>query len=963
MLEEYNRKRDFSKTPEPPASELKTSGDLKFVIQKHAARRLHYDVRLELDGVLVSFAVPKGPSSNPADKHLAVHTEDHPIDYDKFEGMIPMGEYGGGAMIIWDRGTYSPDFDGKTSWGNREEGQKRMREGMKKGKISIFFRGEKVQGSWTFFKLRSKGGKSGKDEWIMLKHKDEHAQPDRDLTALDRSVITGRTIEELRENRPPAHPAINPAKIPGSRAGRFPAEGEYVPMFASLTDGPFSESEWIYEPKLDGIRAIAMIRKGKVSLWSRRGLNLTASYPSIVKELSAYGQDVIFDGEIVALDAQGRPSFQELQQRSGLTRSPDVKIAETRVPVFYYVFDILHLSGRAMENVKLRDRKALLKQTLVPTDRVRLVEPLAADGYTAYQACVESGLEGVVAKRLDSLYDPGRRSKDWLKVKPTMAAEFVVCGYTAGTGSRGTTFGSLILGYYNKANQLVYAGGCGTGFNEKLLQQLNKMFKRLHSVKSPFKEKVPGKQIQWLKPELVAEVKFAEWTKDGKVRSPVFMRLRDDKRPEDCSRDEIVREVRKQKAEEEPMVEKPKDDKAKSARAEVIDLNSKRNAKARQRITPDQNYDINLSALEQLENAGDKLLLEVEGQTISFTNLNKEFWPATDEHEPLTKRDYAIYLTKVAPWILPHMKDRPITFVRFPNGIKGGKFYQKHWDKGLPDFVERTSIFVEHVRLGQEYIVCNNLPTLLWLAQIADLEIHTWQSRIAPGPDGFKHGLDFGSSLEALEQSLLNFPDYLLFDLDPYIYSGKEKAGDEPELNIEGFRQCAQLAKWLKEILDTIGIEAFIKTTGKTGLHLYIPIVRELDFDEVRALSEAIGRVVLKQHPNDVTMDWAVVKRTGKTFLDHNMNARGKTLASIYSPRVSPQASVSVPIRWDQLDDIYPTDFTMRSVPELLKKQGDLWADILEHKNDLRKLIKKPEGGAGTTEKRSTRSRSRRKTS
>jgi bifunctional non-homologous end joining protein LigD len=941
MLEDYKRKRDFSKTPEPTAKKTPAKGDLKFVIQKHSARRLHYDVRLELDGVLMSWAVPKAPSLDPADKRLAVHTEDHPIDYDLFEGMIPMGEYGGGPMIIWDRGTYSPDDHGKTSWGDRDEAQKRLREGMKKGKISIFLRGEKLQGSWTLFRL----GNREKDEWIMLKHKDEYVNPDRDVTKEDRSVVTGRTVEEIRANKPAAHPLVDPAHLPGSRAGRFPTE--FTPMMASLTDGPFSQEGWVYEPKLDGIRAVAMIRGGKVSLWSRRGLDLSASYPSVVKELSAYRQDMIIDGEIVALDEKGRPSFQELQQRSGLTRSPDVKVAESRTPVFYYVFDILYLNGRNLENVKLRDRKALLKQTLVSTDRIRLVEPLAADGFTAYQACLDSGLEGVVAKRLDSVYDSGRRSKDWLKVKPTMAAEFVVCGYTEGTGSRGHTFGSLILGYYNRAGDLVYAGGCGTGFNEAKLQMLLKQFKKLEAKNSPFKEKVPGKQIHWLKPELVVEVKFAEWTKDSKVRAPVFMRVRDDKPPEACTRDEIVHEVKEQKP-EEPIVHKH----------DVIDLDKRRTEKTRKKADDSGDFGIDQKVLSQLENAGDKLLLEVDGSTISFTNLNKQFWPGTDEHEPLTKRDYAIYLTKVAPWILPHMKDRPITFVRFPHGIKGGKFYQKHWEKGLPDFVERTSIFVEHVKTAQEYIVCNNLPTLLWLAQIADLEIHTWQSRIKPGPDGQGRSLDFGSSLAALEESLLNFPDYLLFDLDPYIYSGKESHGDEPELNIEGFRQCARLAKWLKDIFDTVGIEAFIKTTGKTGLHIYIPIVREFTFDEVRALSDAIGRVVLKQHPNDVTMDWAVVKRTGKTFLDHNMNARGKTLASIYSVRVSPEAAVSVPIRWDQIDDIYPTDFTMRSVPELLKVQGDLWADILDHKNDLRKLITKTQGEGKPAANKSRRRKS-----
>jgi bifunctional non-homologous end joining protein LigD len=574
----------------------------------------------------------------------------------------------------------------------------------------------------------------------------------------------------------------------------------------------------------------------------------------------------------------------------------------------------------------------------VPTDRVRLVEPLAADGFTAYDACLEAGLEGVVGKRLDSIYESGRRSKDWLKVKPTLAAEFVICGYTQGTGSRATTFGSLILGYYDKKGELVYAGGCGTGFNDKTLRELLKQFQKYETNKSPFKEKVPGAaRIQWLRPKLVTEVKFAEWTKDAKVRAPVFMRLRDDKRPEACTREEIVHEVKQQQP-EEPIVHKHDD---KAARAEVIDLDTRRTEKTRKKSRESGDFGIDMQVLSQLENAGDKLLLQVEGQTISFSNLNKIFWPGNGGHEPLTKRDYAIYLTKVAPWILPHMKDRPLTFVRFPNGIKGGKFYQKHWEKGLPDFVEHTDIFVEHVRGAQDYVVCNNLATLLWLAQIADLEIHTWQSRIKPGPDGFDKALDFASSLEALEESLLNYPDYLLFDLDPYIYSGEEKSGDEPELNIAGFRQCAQLAKWLKEIFDQIGIEAFIKTTGKTGLHIYIPIVREFTFDEARALSDAIGRIVLKAHPNDVTMDWAVVKRTGKTFLDHNMNARGKTLASIFSARVSPEAAVSVPIRWDQLDDIYPTDFTMRTVPALLKVHGDMWADILEHKNDLRKLVER----------------------
>jgi bifunctional non-homologous end joining protein LigD len=357
--------------------------------------------------------------------------------------------------------------------------------------------------------------------------------------------------------------------------------------------------------------------------------------------------------------------------------------------------------------------------------------------------------------------------------------------------------------------------------------------------------------------------------------------------------------------------------------------------------------------LDQLADARAKTTVEVEGDKLPVTNLDKVFWPGTSDHPPLTKRDYMMYLAKVSPWLLPHMKDRPITFVRFPNGIEGGKFYQKHWEKGLPGFVQTLQLFAEHAAKDQEYIVCNNLPTLLWLAQIADLELHTWQSRIEAGPDALNLPKTFGGSLENLEASLLNYPDFLLFDLDPYLYSGKEKRGDEPELHMKGFKKTVELAKWVKEILDSLKVDSFVKTTGKTGIHMYVPIVRDFTFDEIRALSREIGQIILKQHPNDVTMSWAVVKRTGKVFLDHNMNARGKTLASIFSPRVSPEAAVSFPLSWDEIDDVYPTDFTMHNVPELLQKDGDLWADILDRKNDLRQLLSREPGLQQQRKKRS----------
>lgn len=939
MLEEYRRKRDFKLTPEPPAHEVDSSGALKFVIQKHSARRLHYDFRLEVDGVLVSWAVPKGPSFNPADKRLAVQTEDHPLDYAEFEGIIPKGEYGGGPVIIWDEGTYSPDEDGKLYFGDPKKAQEIIKAGLKKGKISFILKGKKLHGSWTLFKL-----KNTQKDWILLKHKDESASATVDIVqAEDRSVVSGRTIEEMREGKAAAQPLLAIKDLPGAKTAKFPTE--YAPMLASLADQPFSRAGWIYEPKVDGIRVIALVNGKKVKLLSRRGIDITAQYPTLVRELSAYGnRKLVLDGEIVALDANGRPSFQELQQRSGLSRDADIKIADQKRPAYFYVFDMVYADGKSLESVMLVDRKAALKQTIAASERIRIIDALADDGFVAFEACMQNGLEGVVAKRADSLYEPGRRSKNWLKVKGTLTSEFLICGYTEGTGGRNQTFGSLIVGYYDKGGKLAYAGGVGTGFNAKLLSELQSRMEPLRTDICPFAKKPPGKKIQWIKPKLIAEIKFAEWTREGILRSPVFMRLREDIKPKEVTRNQIVDadtteavDMEEKKATKKTAKKKPTGGGKTSSpkqRVDVIDMEqhrSKRSAGPLDKTTKE--------VIEQLSGTEKQLVVEVDGQKISFSNLDKVFWPAHDDLPAYTKRDYALYLAKVAPYLLPHTKDRPITLLRYPNGIKGPKFYQKHWEHKLPEFVSTVMLYGENAGADQEYMTCDNLPTLLWLAQIADIELHTWQARVSPEPDGKHLPLDATGSLDQIEKSILNYPDFLLFDLDPYIYSGKEKQGDEPELNQIAFQKTCDLARWIKEILDPLKIKAYLKTTGRTGLHMYIPVVRNLTFEDVRAISEAIGKLVLAQHPKDVTMDWAVVKRTGKIFLDHNMNSRGKTLASIYSPRVSPQASVSIPVRWEELDKIYPTDFTMNTVIERLDKVGDLWSDILQNKNDLSALM------------------------
>lgn len=935
MLNEYSKKRDFKKTPEPrPAARRSASGGLRFVIQKHAARRLHYDFRLEAGGVLLSWAVPKGPSLDPSDKRLAVRTEDHPFDYKDFEGIIPRGQYGAGEVIIWDEGTYIPeDGDGRP----KKELEKLVTDGIEKGKLSFKLEGKKLKGSWALVRLKTK---KSDDDWLLLKHDDEYAATLRAVTELDHSVVSDRSIESLSSD---PDSQINEGTLAdhltGSRKARFPKS--VSPMLAGLVDRPFTRQGWIYEPKLDGIRAVSFILNGQATLKSRGGLDLTDRYPSIAAQLSL-NDKMVLDGEIVALDENSRPSFQLLQQRSGLSRRSDVDKAEQHIPVVYYVFDILYYGERDLMNAPLSQRKELLAKVLPPRKNVRLVVDLDCSGEEAFSICLKNGLEGIVAKSLDSRYEPGRRSKAWLKVKGTESAEFVICGYTKGTGVRSKTFGSLVLGYIEN-KKLHYAGNVGTGFDQKLMDRLLSMMKSLHSSKNPFAGEVKGKaEIKWLTPSLVAEIKYAEWTKDRILRSPVFMRLREDIEPAQTGPQEMI---------EAGDVEPSGMPKKLSAAGHTGKTAGKRNqgaklskADGKGKKTPapvrDESVDLALidDLVERLDNEKNSLTLKIDEHKISLTNLNKELWPG--EKHAITKRGYLSYLLKMASHLLPHLKDRLITLVRFPNGISGQRFYQKHWERNRPPFVETVNYYSEANAADQEYLMCNNLATLVWLAQIADLELHTAHSRVNPEPDALWLPDTFTGSVEKIESSLLNYPDFIVFDLDPYLYSGKEKKGEEPELHRKGFAKAGEIALALKDIFDTLNIKSYVKTSGKTGLHIYVPIVRNIDYDTVRNLAESFGRYIMKERPDDVTMEWSVKKRTGKVFFDHNMNARNKTLASIYSPRNHPFAPVSVPLRWDEVKTTYPLDFTVETVPDRLKEAGDLWEDILLHKNDLLSLTK-----------------------
>jgi len=566
MLKEYKRKRNFKVTPEPSGAQKATkkkaprnahkNESLSFVIQKHDATRLHYDFRLEIDGVMVSWAVPKGPSVNSADKRLAVMTEDHPMEYSDFEGIIPEKQYGAGEVIIWDRGVYSPDENEEYSWDDKEDANSRMRKGLKRGKLSFYLKGEKLEGSWTLVRLRGK-----EKEWLLIKHRDDFEDSETDITEQDASVVSGKTLEDLQKPAKAISKSSNPKSkassakskeskanskaklgklLESSKSGAFPTQ--VSPMLATLADSPFSLKGWFFEPKLDGVRAIAYIHGANVRLSSRRGLDLTEKYPAVRNSLEGYDGNYVFDGEVVALDENGKPSFQYLQQGSGGLRSFSARQnQEIKAHLVYYVFDILHADGKNLTALPLTQRKEILRAALKTNKTVYMVDSLGEDGETVFNACVENGLEGVVGKRADSVYEVGRRTRNWLKVKTGLSGEFLICGFTEGTGSRNHTFGSLLLGEYDDDGVLQYVGGVGTGFSEAKLKALLKQMKPLVSAKCPFKRKPQGKlNPTWLRPQMVAEVKYLERTQDNILRAPVYLNLRVDIEPKNVTETPVV---------------------------------------------------------------------------------------------------------------------------------------------------------------------------------------------------------------------------------------------------------------------------------------------------------------------------------------------------------------------------------------------------------------------------------------
>jgi len=758
-------------------------------------------------------------------------------------------------------------------------------------------RGEKVKGSFAL--VRTKDRK----QWLVIKHKDRFVTTE-DVTARRRSVLSGVTVEDLKVV--PAHRMPAARLIPAGEIAATPAT--LAPMQAETADAPFDHPDWMWEPKLDGYRILVFIDADGVRMRSRRNLELSGDFPRIAAELAKHGPPgTILDGEIVGFDAAGKPSFNAMQNRA------------STVPIVFYAFDMTHFAGIDLRKSIYRDRRRYLAQCLLPSALIQLVHA-SPDGVELHSAALATGFEGVVGKRIDSRYESGRRSGSWLKVKPMRSAEFVVGGFTQGSGLR-SDMGALLVGYW-EGGKLRYASHVGSGFDGKTLDRVKARLVPLTRKSNPFSEKPElNAPTTWTEPEVVAEVSFQSWTKDGRLRSPVFLRLRDDIDPKG---------VRRENASPSPALKRGQ-----------ITFSQDDSVKRKSNLTPFEGGGAH-EILSQLDNTKTNFTLEVGPHRIRLTHLDRVYWPANPalQQPALTKRDLLRYFTQVSPFILPHLADRPLTMIRMPDGIGGQRFFQKHWEQERPEFADTITVFSGHKDESHAYLVCNNLPTLLWLAQSGTLEFHVWHSRAKPGADAASESTDYATSLESLEQSILNYPDYVLFDIDPYIYSGKEAKGAEPELNTVAFEKGKEVAFHLRELLQTMSLEPIVKTSGKTGLHVFVPIRRTLDFDAARHVSELVGRHLMRLHPKDITLEWSVPKRTGKIFMDYNMNVRGKTLNVAYSPRGEPGAPVSMPLTWEELAGAHPLDFRITNAPQRLAGTGDRWRDALKEKQNLERALR-----------------------
>ncbi|MEA2678101.1 MAG: bifunctional non-ous end joining protein LigD [Chloroflexota bacterium] len=902
-LDTYKKKRDFRKTPEP-AGEVGAPprGSRRYVVQRHRATRLHYDFRLEIDGVLVSWAVPRGPSLNPAERRMAVHVEDHPLDYFDFEGVIPKGEYGGGDVIVWDWGTFEPeetDDPGKA---------------VAQGELKFRLDGEKLHGRFTI--VRTRGYNAGQDDWLLIHKKDEFADTAWDVDALPRSVKTGRTNDEVKAGRdavwdssaPAAEAAID---LSGARTAKLP---NFIdPMAATLAGGPFDDPDWIFELKLDGYRIEAVVDKGKVKLWTRNQQDAARYFPDLAAAKPTWikADQAIVDGEVVALDREGKPTFSLLQDRAGMGRfgprpvppaksSRGGKSAAAKepddgfvAPVVYYVFDILYHDGRLLTDVPLEARKRLLRSLLRDHESVRYAAHFD-EGKQFYEVVRQQGLEGLIAKLRTSRYEVGKRSKAWLKIKIRREQEVVVIGYELGKGAR-ADLGSLILAVRD-GNEWSYVGEVGSGLGNKTIRQLKKELDD-HAVDAPVAPNAPRiRGARWSEPRLVVRVEFSEWTDDGLLRQSAYKGLEIGKDPKSVRREVGIATGPAVKAAESEVKQKARagGKATKSSASKGRLAPSKSDPPRAEEQKPQGATKSEMAALEAMRKDGN---WEVGGESVNLTNLDKVLFP-----EPgFTKRDLIRYYVEVAPVLLPHLAGRALNLSRWPDGVNGHTFWQKQIPDWAPDWIARWDYPEAGSSESHTYLVADQVATMAWLANHATIDLHPWTSRT---------------------ESYRN-PTFALIDIDP---------GEETT-----FADILTLARLYRAALDHLGVIGLPKTTGKRGIQIWVPVRPGYTYRETSDWVEALSRAVGAAAPQLISWEWAKRSRRGLARLDFTQNAVNKTLVAPYAVRPVANAAVSTPLSWDELDDpsLRPDKWDIRTVLPRIKKRGDLFAPALTLEQEL----------------------------
>ncbi len=862
----YRAKRDFKKTSEPRGvTGIAPAEYPRFVIQKHAATRLHYDLRLEVGGAFKSWAVTKGPSLDPAEKRLAVEVEDHPLDYGDFEGTIPKGEYGGGTVMVWDRGFWTP------------EGDANAEEALRSGELKFTLAGQKLQGDWVLVRMRGDRQQENRINWLLIKHRDGFARAD-DADALlddDRSVASGRSMEEIAagKGRAPRRfvtgrartigpnavwhssekgghrhpPSKSRARRRATRACAVNMPAFIAPQLCQPVARPPDGEGWVHEIKFDGYRMQLRVENGAAVLRTRSGLDWTGRFESTVHAAVAL-PDAIIDGEIVALDVTGAPDFTALQAALSEKRSQHL---------VYFAFDLLHAGDEDLRARPLTERKERLKQIVSKhahnPNNIRYVEHFRDSGDAVLKSACRMNLEGIVSKRLDAPYRSGRTTA-WTKAKCRGGHEVVIGGWS---GSK-TNLRSLLVGV-RRGRHLVHVGRVGTGFNAHKAKDLLKKLNALATKTSPFSGKDPPHRMPdwtWVRPKLVAEIEFAGWTGAGMVRQAAFKALREDKPASDVR------------------AERP-------ASAAIT-----RNAAANLLPTPIPSERNN-----------------VLGVVIS--RADKALWPKYETTGPITKLDLARYHESVGYWMLLHLKGRPCSVIRAPDGLTGQRFFQRHAMRGTSSLVTLTKVSGDRA----PYLQIDSIEALIAMAQIAAVEYHPWNCE--PGsPD---------------------VPGRLVFDLDP--------APDVP------FTSTITAARELSTRLEALGLVTFCKTTGGKGLHVVTPLKvtgrRMLDWDEAKAFAKAVCVAMAGDSPDRYVVNMAKRIRHGRIFLDYLRNDRMSTAVAPLSPRLRPEATVSMPLHWSQVrKDLDPLRYTIRTAPALLEKHKP-WADYCQAERPLAEAIEK----------------------